>query len=111
MKHYRYHYHCVTNVNDNFRYAPLMPTKQNMLFSVEGVEVMPNYMCNNMFCTVHLKNLSSASSGAYRCEISGDAPEFKLSHETSNLTAAGKKKKVQEEFKLSFSRCSIVGIS
>jgi hypothetical protein len=34
--------------------------------------------------------LSNDSSGAYRCELSGDAPEFKLVHETSNMTVVGK---------------------
>lgn len=71
-------------------YAPLMPSKQNMIFSVEGVHVSADHVCNEKFCTIHLDNLSNESSGAYRCEVSGDAPEFKLSHETSNMTVVGK---------------------
>jgi hypothetical protein len=67
-----------------------MPTKQqNMVFTVEGVHVSAEHVCNDKFCTIHLDNLNLESSGAYRCEVSGDAPEFKLSHETSNMTVAG----------------------
>lgn len=69
----------------------MMPTKQNMIFTVEGVHVNSEHVCNDKFCAIHLDNLSNDSSGAYRCEVSGDAPEFKLSHETSNMTVAGKK--------------------
>jgi hypothetical protein len=71
------------------RYAPLMPTKQNMIFTVEGIHVSADHLCNDQFCQIHLDNLSSESTGAYRCEVSGDAPEFKLSHETSNMTVVG----------------------
>lgn len=67
-----------------------MPTQQNMIFTVEGVHVSSDHMCNEKLCTIHLDNLSNDSSGAYRCEVSGDAPEFKLVHETSNMTIAGK---------------------
>lgn len=67
-----------------------MPTKQNMIFNVEGVHVSSDHVCNEKSCTIHLDNLSNDSSGAYRCEVSGDAPEFKLSHETGNMTVAGK---------------------
>lgn len=66
-----------------------MTTKQNMIFTVEGVHVSAEHVCNEKFCTIHLDNLNLESSGAYRCEVSGDAPEFKLSHETSNMTVAG----------------------
>jgi hypothetical protein len=66
-----------------------MPTQQNMIFHVEGVHVSSDHVCNEKFCAIHLDNLSNDTSGAYRCEVSGDAPEFKLSHETSNMTVAG----------------------
>lgn len=61
-----------------------------MIFSVEGVHVSADHLCSEKFCTIHLDNLSNDSSGAYRCEVSGDAPEFKLVHETSNMTVVGK---------------------
>lgn len=63
-----------------------------MKFKVDGVTVMEHmYNCNKATCTINLDNLEQASSGAYRCEISGDAPEFKLISRTSNMTIAGKK--------------------
>lgn len=36
-----------------------------------------------------LEQLGIYTSGAYRCEISGDAPEFKLVSQTANMTIAG----------------------
>ena len=80
---------CESSSKKKIRYAPLMPTKQNMIFTVEGIHVSSDHVCNDKFCTIHLDNLSNESSGAYRCEVSGDAPEFQLSHETSNMTVVG----------------------
>ncbi|XP_070502821.1 uncharacterized protein [Chironomus tepperi] len=75
------------NDKEFYRYSPLMPAQQQyMLFSVDGIHVASDHMCNEKFCTIHLDNLSGDTSGAYRCEVSGDAPEFKLTHETSNMT-------------------------
>jgi hypothetical protein len=72
------------------RYSPLMPGQQkDMLFPVEGIHVGADHMCNEEFCTIHLDNLSGETTGAFRCEVSGDAPEFKLTHETSNMTVVG----------------------
>lgn len=72
-----------------FRYAPMSyPTV--MKFSVDGVTLMEHmYNCNKVTCTINLDNLGQKSSGSYRCEISGDAPEFKLISKTANLTIAG----------------------
>ncbi|XP_035777318.1 uncharacterized protein LOC118458686 isoform X2 [Anopheles albimanus] len=73
-----------------FRYSPLMP--QNlMLFDVDGVTVVPNstaQVCNHYMCSIQLHKLNTRSSGSYRCEISGDAPEFKLAHGAGNMTVA-----------------------
>ncbi|XP_050100194.1 uncharacterized protein LOC126580892 isoform X2 [Anopheles aquasalis] len=73
-----------------FRYSPLMP--QNlMLFDVDGVTVVPNstaQVCNHYMCSIQLHKLNTRSSGSYRCEISGDAPEFKLAHGVGNMTVA-----------------------
>lgn len=45
--------------------------------------------CNAHVCAIQLRDLRSPqSNGAYRCEISGDAPEFKLVHSTGNMTVA-----------------------
>uniref|UniRef100_A0A182TX33 Ig-like domain-containing protein n=1 Tax=Anopheles melas TaxID=34690 RepID=A0A182TX33_9DIPT len=75
-----------------FRYSPLMP-KSLMLFDVEGVTVLQNstgQICNQFMCSIQLHRLNIRSSGSYRCEISGDAPEFKLAHGVGNMTVAVK---------------------
>jgi hypothetical protein len=59
------------------------------MFPVEGVHVGEDHICNDKFCIVHLDNLSNESTGSYRCEVSGDAPDFRIVHETSNMTIIG----------------------
>ncbi|CAO1440882.1 unnamed protein product [Diamesa hyperborea] len=71
-----------------YRFAPASMVMENMMFKVDGVQVSSNHVCNEKFCTINLEQLNKQSSGSYRCEISGDAPEFKLSHETANMTVA-----------------------
>lgn len=62
-----------------------------LTFTVEGVVVKQQmYNCDTSSCSVTLEQLRPQTSGAYRCEISGDSPEFKLDSETSNMTVAGK---------------------
>jgi len=39
---------------------------------------------------VELEKLTAHSSGQYRCEVSGDAPEFKLIDQTANMTVGGR---------------------
>ncbi|KAL9695266.1 hypothetical protein quinque_014551 [Culex quinquefasciatus] len=73
-----------------FRYSPMMEQNQ-MIFPVEGVTVMrkaPAHLCDQYSCSIQLQQLNIRSSGAYRCEISGDAPEFKLAHGTANMSVA-----------------------
>lgn len=61
-----------------------------MKFSVDGVSLMEHmYNCNKVTCTINLDKLGQKSSGSYRCEVSGDSPEFKLEWKTSNMTIAG----------------------
>ena len=62
-----------------------------MKFNVEGVTLIDKIYsyCNKVTCTISLTYLSQQSSGAYRCEISGDAPEFKLISKTGHMTIAG----------------------
>ncbi|XP_055612923.1 uncharacterized protein LOC129759473 [Uranotaenia lowii] len=73
-----------------FRYSPMM--EQNvMVFPVEGVTVLPKsaaHFCNRFMCSIQLHKLNIKSSGSYRCEISGDAPEFKLAHGQLNMSVA-----------------------
>lgn len=64
-----------------------MPNHERQkVFTVEGVHVSSDYFCNNKSCTIHLDNLHHDTSGYYRCEVSGDAPEFKLAHDGNNMT-------------------------
>lgn len=72
-----------------------------MKFSVDGVTLMEHmYNCNKVICTINLDNLGQKSTGSYRCEISGDAPEFKLEWKTNNMTVAGQcnQKRKKEHF-------------
>lgn len=61
-----------------------------IVFQVEGVQLKkedPN--CDSSRCSITLEELRPQTSGAYRCEISGDSPEFKLVSKTANMTVAG----------------------
>lgn len=61
-----------------------------MKFGVDGVSLAEQtFNCNKVTCSVNLERLGPRTSGAYRCEISGDAPEFKLVSKTANMTIAG----------------------
>lgn len=75
------------NGDEFFRYAP-MTYPIYKTFPVEGVYVSSEkpIACNNHDCTIYLEHLNSKTSGSYRCEVSGDAPEFKLSEGTANMT-------------------------
>lgn len=81
----------ICNQHEHFsRYSPLMPNNERQrIFSVEGVHVSHDYFCNNKSCTIHLDNLHYDTSGHYRCEVSGDAPEFKLVHDGNNMSIVG----------------------
>ncbi|XP_052858902.1 uncharacterized protein LOC128266430 [Drosophila gunungcola] len=69
-----------------FRYSPLTPPTTNW-FPVAGVTIADGSPhCNQFICNVELEKLSAHSSGQYRCEVSGDAPEFKLIDQTANMT-------------------------
>lgn len=68
--------------------------EQIMTFPVNGVHLTKEpydpYDCARTKCRVTLDNLSVRSSGAYKCEVSGDAPAFPLVYEASNMTVIGK---------------------
>ncbi|XP_050317373.1 uncharacterized protein LOC126751284 isoform X2 [Bactrocera neohumeralis] len=69
-----------------FRYSPLTPPTTNW-FPVKGVTIADGSShCNQFICNVELEKLNVHSSGSYRCEVSGDAPEFKLIDKTANMT-------------------------
>lgn len=73
------------------RYAPLM-TQTILTFPVVGISLPADqtYICNSHTCTISLEQLEASTSGSYRCEVSGDAPEFKLDSQTANMTVAGR---------------------
>ncbi|XP_058127030.1 uncharacterized protein LOC131290910 [Anopheles ziemanni] len=73
-----------------FRYSPMMP-RSLIYFEVDGVTVDRNsteQICNQFLCTIQLHQLNIRSGGSYSCEVSGDAPEFKLAHGVGNMTVA-----------------------
>lgn len=70
-----------------------MPRHQpnTMVFPVAGVHLVPHGSnCSHDHCQVKLWKLTrDHSGGAYRCEISSEAPAFRLASETHNVTVAG----------------------
>ncbi|XP_044751233.1 uncharacterized protein LOC123311392 [Coccinella septempunctata] len=72
-----------------FRYSPAGQQKL-MEFQVMGVHVdLVRTKCSMTFCNLVLSDLSRTfSSGAYRCEVSTEAPTFRLASQTHNITMA-----------------------
>ncbi|KAF2887647.1 hypothetical protein ILUMI_18526 [Ignelater luminosus] len=72
-----------------FRY---MPHQQPhiMNFPVSGVQLaLQGTDCGRAHCKVQLTKLTRHhSDGAYRCEVSSEAPTFRLAAETHNITVA-----------------------
>ncbi|KAH8312614.1 hypothetical protein KR044_011676, partial [Drosophila immigrans] len=74
------------NDSEFFRYAPLMQTVFRE-FPVQGVQLIDDSNeCNESSCRVELNLLGVKSSGVYRCEVSGDAPHFKLTARSANMS-------------------------
>lgn len=75
-----------------FRYSPSMTAKP-LKFPVPGVHVSsdPQWtQCRMDRCDLLLTNLSRReSSGEYRCEVSSEAPAFRIAVRTVNITVAG----------------------
>lgn len=65
-----------------------------MTFPVNGVHLTKEpydpYECSRTKCRVTLDNLSVRSSGTYACEVSLDAPSFRVVQDSSNMTVIGK---------------------
>ncbi|RZC39892.1 uncharacterized protein BDFB_008794, partial [Asbolus verrucosus] len=72
-----------------FRYIPSRQAR-TMSFPVPGVHLAPHSTnCSLVHCKVRLRDLTrDHSGGAYRCEISSEAPAFRLAAETHNVTVA-----------------------
>lgn len=72
-----------------------MPHQQPHMvsFPVAGIHMVPQLnSCGQTRCKVRLTGLTrDHSGGSYRCEISSEAPTFRLASETRNVTVAGKK--------------------
>ena len=77
-------------VNDNEnRYSPKTPPTYNT-FPVKGITISTgSYFCNQFMCNAEIDGLSQHSSGSYKCEVSEDAPEFKLIDQIANMTVGG----------------------
>ncbi|KAK9879432.1 hypothetical protein WA026_006501 [Henosepilachna vigintioctopunctata] len=74
-----------------FRYSPA-GNQRLLQFQVMGVHVdVSRTQCSMTSCNLLLNELSKTfSSGAYRCEVSTEAPAFRLASQTHNITVAGK---------------------
>ncbi|XP_034486014.1 uncharacterized protein LOC117790626 [Drosophila innubila] len=71
-----------------FRYTPLMRPVY-LKFPVAGIQVLDGkYFCNESTCRVDLSLLGAKSTGTFKCEVSGDAPHFKLAAREDNMTVA-----------------------
>lgn len=71
------------------RYTPLMRPVY-LKFPVAGIQVLDGkYFCNESTCRVDLSLLGAKSTGTFKCEVSGDAPHFKLAAKEDNMTVAG----------------------
>ncbi|XP_062545385.1 uncharacterized protein LOC134211971 [Armigeres subalbatus] len=69
-----------------FRYAPSISPPLRT-FPVDGVRLTPEGTeCNEFLCRIRLTKLGRNSGGEYRCEISGDAPQFALANGSRNMT-------------------------
>ncbi|EDW97158.1 uncharacterized protein LOC6536877 [Drosophila yakuba] len=71
-----------------FRYSPLT-SPIYMTFEVQGLQVLEGkYVCNESSCRLDLSLQGAKSTGLYKCEVSGDAPHFKLADKADNMTVA-----------------------
>ncbi|XP_056636951.1 uncharacterized protein LOC130445382 [Diorhabda sublineata] len=72
-----------------FRYMPAGPQRY-ITFPVPGVYSKPSDAeCRIGRCKIVLTNLSRIhTTGSYRCEISSEAPAFRLASETHNISVA-----------------------
>ena len=77
-----------------FSFCRYMPNQHRnyRTFPVAGVHIMEQTKyCNPSQCRVRLTNISREhSGGSYRCEVSSEAPAFRLAAETHNVTIAGR---------------------
>lgn len=62
-------------------------------FTVPGVTVINGddvaSQCDSKHCPVTLTNMTRLTEGAYKCEVSTEAPKFSLFFETANMSIVG----------------------
>lgn len=74
-----------------FRFTPFsIPSEARMM--VKGVKISDrqSILCNEKTCRLFLEKLSADSTGVYRCEIAGDAPDYTVVQKQANMTVMGK---------------------
>lgn len=77
--------------NEFFRYTPSQPPYV-LKFPVSGVKVLSKEsVCARGRCDLVLTDLNiKNTSGEYRCEVSSEAPAFRIASKTMNISVAGK---------------------
>lgn len=68
--------------------------------TVKGVKLSTrhNILCNEKTCRLVLERLSADSTGTYRCEIAGEAPDFTVVQKQANMTVMSKLFKLFNKF-------------
>lgn len=91
--HYDIGFHRISSVKwfkdgkEFYRFTPFsIPNEARMM--IKGVKISEKHdlICNEKLCKIQLQDLSAASSGIYKCEIAGDAPNFKVIQNQTNMT-------------------------
>jgi hypothetical protein len=60
-----------------------------LFFPVDGVNLVMQPLCSQLACDLVLTDISSSTAGQYKCEVSSEAPHFKVVEKNTNLTVAG----------------------
>ncbi|KAL1502678.1 hypothetical protein ABEB36_007791 [Hypothenemus hampei] len=93
--------------NEFFRYTPSSTSDIITTYDVEGVTVdLYRSKCDHVSCNLWLKNVKKPqTSGAYRCEVSTEAPSFFSASKTHYVTVAAlpKEAPVIENLKTTYS--------
>lgn len=61
----------------------------NLVFPVIGAHADELSQCNTRHCSVTLSQLNRQSAGVYKCEVSTDAPTFKVAFDAANMSIVG----------------------
>ncbi|XP_022188968.1 uncharacterized protein LOC111047512 [Nilaparvata lugens] len=66
-----------------FRFAPEIHPTDTQIFPLDGINLDKSISDQNHVTLMHL---SFSSSGSYKCEVSTDMPDFKITYRSKNLT-------------------------